>query len=45
MNADEIKALIDLPESARVKLAAIPGPGWGVRLRDGMLEAVCERDL
>ena len=28
LTPEEITALLDLPESARAKLAAIPGPGW-----------------
>jgi hypothetical protein len=28
MNPEEIEVLLNLPESARRKLAAIPGPGW-----------------
>lgn len=35
MTPDEIKAMLDLPESARAKLAAIEGPGFYVSSEGG----------
>ena len=40
MTPDEIKAMLDLPESARAKLAAIEGPGFYVSSEGGW----CPRD-